>query len=194
MPNPAETTTAQTLNTLAGRCYFSGRNQMNLARDVERVCETIASPYGSDEKKATESESLTEQLARLITAIEEQAARLPELRRLSPGSGSPNRSPVEDLGSSVVVRYKPCTDRRGAGWIATLWRDRETTFRASSHFTYETKDNDGADTAAAKCLAKFAAYCNDLPDLTDLPKVTFRVAGRVSLGNGSYAYTYTRTR
>jgi hypothetical protein len=163
---------------------------MNLARDVERTVETIASPNGNPETKATEAEALPERVARLVSEIEEQAERLPELRRLSQG-GVATRSPVEDLGSSVVVRYKQPTDRRGAGWIATLWRDRETTFRASSSFTYETKDNDGADTAAERCLAKFAEYCNDLPDL-DLPKVSFRLVGRVSLGNGSYAYTFKR--
>jgi uncharacterized Rmd1/YagE family protein len=71
-----------------------------------------------------------------------------------------------------------------------MWRDNETTFRASSSFTYDDKDNDGADTAAEKCLAKFTAYCNT-PEF-DLPKVAHRLTGRASLGNGSYCYTFTR--
>lgn len=190
MPNPTDNANLQTLRTLAGRCYYSGRNQMNLAREIERSAEEIVSPYGNPVMKHAEQGALPVRVSNLIKAIEEQAERLPELRRLSQG-GEPTRSPVVDLGSSVVVRYKRATDRRGAGWIATLWRDRETTFRASSSFTYENKDNDGADTAAERCLAKFAEYCNDLPDL-NLPKVHFRVVGRVSLGDGSYAYTYTR--
>ena len=181
----------QDLIALLSSIGYLGRDLKNNTAHARSHIDSLES--SSTERRDEAKESLPASLACVIRDAEAIASKLPELRRLSPGEGSANRSPVEDLGSSVVVRYKPCTDRRGAGWIATLWRDRETTFRASSSFTYETKDNDGADTAAEKCLAKFAAYCNDLPDL-NLPKVYFRVSGRVSLGNGSYAYTYTRTR
>lgn len=191
MSDSTKTENLQTLRTLAGRCYFSGRSQMNLARDVERAAEEIVSPYGNPETKAEELHDLPERVARLAREIEEQTARLAELR-LAMSDEAPTRSPVERLGSSVLVRYKQPTDRRGAGWIATLWRDNETTFRASSSFTYDNKDNDGADTAATKCLEKFAAYCNEGEFTKDLPKVAFRLLGRASLGNGSYVYTFTR--
>jgi hypothetical protein len=184
------TNNAQTLRTLAGKCYFSGRATMNGARDVERACETIVSQFGNPVMKQAEADALPERVAHLVRHIEEQAERLPALRAIANGQALPTK--VESLGSSVVVRYKAPTNSRGAGWIATMWRDNETTFRASSSFTYEDKDNDGADIAASKCLAKFTAYCNS-PEF-DLPQVTHRLTGRASLGNGSYAYTFTATR
>lgn len=176
------------LNALLSSIGYLGRDLKNNTAHARHHIDSLES--NSTERRDEAKESLPASLACVIRDAEAIAENLPALRRFSQG-GSPTRSPVDDLGSSVVVRYKQPTDRRGAGWIATLWRDRETTFRASSSFTYENKDNDGADTAAERCLAKFAEYCNDLPDL-NLPEVSFRIVGRVSLGNGSYAYTFKR--
>lgn len=179
----------QDLIALLSSIGYLGRALNNNTAHARHALRDLES--NSTETREFAERTLPLNLANALRDAEAIASKLPELRRLSPGGESANRSPVEDLGSSVVVRYKRATDRRGAGWIATLWRDSETTFRATSSFTYENKDNDGADKAAELCLAKFAEYCNDLPDL-DLPKVTFRLVGRVSLGDGSYAYTYRR--
>lgn len=80
MPKNNSRATARNLKTLAGRCYFSGRSQMNLARDVERDAEAIVCPYGNDETRADAVEDLPERVSRLIAEIDEQAKRLIQLR------------------------------------------------------------------------------------------------------------------
>lgn len=130
-------------------------------------------------------------LAAALRDAEKIAEAVPALRDLSNGNEVPAAS-VDDLGMSVLVRFKQPSDKRGAGWIASLWRDSKLTFRASSCFTYDDKDHDGADIAAARCLEKFTAYANSGESLKDLPKVVFKISGRASLGNGSYAYTFKR--
>ena len=195
MTNPTDNpTAAQALRTLAGKCYYSGRSQMNLARDAERDAEALARPYGNAEAKAEAAESLPKTAARLIAAIEEQANRLPELRALSGVNGDAAAADraIADGGMAIVVQNRCPTDARGARWTARFDRDAETVFRASAGFTYDDKDNDGSDNAAAACLAKFETYCNDLPETPHTVKVRFKLAARASLGRGAYAYTFRR--
>jgi hypothetical protein len=177
--------TPETQSLLSSVGYL-GRDIKNNTAHARHALNDLAS--NSTEAKEFAERTLPLNLANVVRDAEAIAAKLPALRALS--SGEVKSSKVESLGSSIVVRYKPQTNSRGAGWIATLWRDTSTTFRASSSFTYEDSDNDGADIAATKCLAKFTAYCNS--DDLGLPKVTHRLTARVSLGNGSYAYTFTR--
>ena len=196
MTNPTDNpTTAQALRTLAGQCYYSGRSQMNLARDTERDAEALAGPYGNAETKAEAADSLPKTAARLIAAIEEQANRLPELRALSGANGDAAADSVPkitDAGMAIVVQYRRPTDTRGARWSAVFDRDSETKFKATAGFDYGDSTNDGADKAAALCLAKFEAYCNDLPDSPRTVKVRFKLIARASLGRGAYAYTFRR--
>ena len=194
MTNPTDTAAAQALRTLAGKCYFSGRNQMNLARDTERDAETLAGPYGSAEAKTEAAESLHKTAARLIAAIEEQANRLPELRALSGVNGDATAVPkIADGGMAIVVQYRCPTNASGARWTARFDRDAETVFRASASFTFDDKDNEGSDVAAARCLAKFEDYCNEpIPEVIKTSTTRFALAARASLGRGSYAYTFRR--
>lgn len=129
--------------------------------------------------------ALPSSLAAALRDAEAIAESVPALRELSKGNELPAAS-LDDLGMSILVRYKQATDTRGSGWLATLWRDSSLTFRASYHFTYDDKNNEGSDIAAARCLEKFTEYCNS----PGLQKLDFRLTGRASLGNGSYAYTF----
>jgi hypothetical protein len=165
---------------------YRARDLKNNANHAHLAANDLGSP--DSERKAYAETALPSHLAAALRDAEEVARAVPALRLLVSGENEAPKK-VECLGSSIVVRYKKPTNCKGAGWLATLWRDRELTFRASSHFTYEDKDNDGADIAAARALAKFEAYCNGIEGL---PKAAFRLSGRVSLGNGSYAYTFTR--
>lgn len=187
IPTPAN---LEAVRIAAGRLFSAGREVKNYATSIERICRDAACQHGQSESRQAEIASLPDLAQRLADNADAIANALPDLNKLAVSNAS--RSPVDDFGSSVVVRYKKPTDRRGAGWIATLWRDRECTFRATSSFTYENKDNDGADTAAERCLAKFAAFCNSGEHAARLGEVSFKLKGRVSLGNGSYAYTFTR--
>jgi hypothetical protein len=166
-----------------------------LGRDLKNNTDHARSSINDLGSSSTESREFAERtlplnLANALRDAEAIADKIPALRAIASGQALPTK--VESLGSSIVVRYAQPTNTRGAKWLATYWRDNDTTFRASNSFTYEDKDNDGADLAAAKCLAKFEEYCNG-SDL-DLPKVSFSLTGRTSLGNGSYAYTYKATR
>ena len=141
-------------------------------------------------EKAFAEKALPGALASILRDAEAIAAEVPVLRQVASGADTP--AEVKDLGLAVIVRFRPPTNSGPAKWLATFWRDRELTFRASHQFTYDDKDNDGADLAAAKCLAKFTAYANSGETFEDLPKVVFRISGRASLGNGLFAYTFKR--
>lgn len=164
------------------------KNNTDHARHALRDLES-----NSTETREFAERTLPTNLASVLRDAEAITDTIPTLRRLAAGQEM-KQAKVESIGMSIVVRYKQPTDRRGAGWIATLWRDNDLTFRASSSFTYEDKDNDGADVAALKCLSKFTEYCNSGNGIEELnlPKITHRLKGRASLGNGSYAYTFNR--
>jgi hypothetical protein len=170
---------------------FLGYRGRDLKNNTAHASNAIADLDSNNaERKEFAERALPNYLANALSDAEAIASELPALRALASGEAVPTK--VESLGSSILVRYRKPTNTKGAGWIATLWRDSEQTFRGQHHFTYENSDNDGADKAAEKCLAKFTAYCNT-PEF-DLPQVTHRLTGRASLGNGSYAYTFTATR
>jgi hypothetical protein len=145
------TTTAQALRTLAGQCWFSGRNQMNLARDTERDAEALAGPYGSAEAKAEAADSLPRHAARLIAAIEEQANRLPELRALSGVNGDAAEA-IKLGGLVVAVKYHGPTARRGARLVATI-KDAlgdGIDSRLSRPFDHGARDNVGGAQVVAQ--------------------------------------------
>jgi hypothetical protein len=179
-----DTTTPSLLSSIG----YLGRDLKNNTAHARTALHDLGS--NSTETREFAERTLPATLASVLRDAEAIAEKLPSLRLLATGQALPTK--VESLGSSIVVRYAQPTNSRGAKWLATYWRDNELTFRASHSFTYEDKDNDGADTAAGKCLAKFEEYCNG-NDL-DLPKVSFVLTGRTSLGNGSYAYTYKANR
>lgn len=178
-------TTAEKLSALQYRARDLKNNLANALawlRDMDSA-QAEARDYAAN--------ALPSAVAAALRDAEAIAESVPALRGLANGNELPAAS-VDDLGLSVLVRYKQPTDARGAGWLATLWRDSKLTFRASSSFTYDNKDKDGADIAAARCLEKFTAYANSGEAVENLPKVAFRLTGRASLGNGSYAYTFKR--
>lgn len=153
MTNPTNTPTpeAQALRTLAGMCYYSGRNQMNLARDTERYAEALAGPYGSDETKAEAVRALPEAAARLIAAIEEQANRLPELRALSGVNGDAAEA-IKLGGLVVAVKYHGPTGRRGARLVATIKNalGNGIDSQLSRPFDHGAQDNVGGAQAVAQ--------------------------------------------
>ena len=152
MTNPTDNpTAAQALRTLAGKCYYSGRNQMNLARDTERDAEALAGPYGNAEAKAEAADSLPKTAARLIAAIEEQANRLPELRALSGVNGDAAEA-VKLGGLVVAVKYHGPSARRGARLVATI-KDAlgdGIDSRLSRPFDHGALDNAGGAQAVAQ--------------------------------------------
>ena len=176
--------TAEKLSALQ---YRARDLKNNLANALAWLRDMESAPAESPEYAANAWRAV----AAALRDAEAIAESVPVLRGLANGNELPAAC-VDDLGLSVLVRYKQPTDARGAGWLATLWRDSSLTFRASSSFTYDDKDNDGADIAAARCLEKFTAYANSGEAVENLPKVAFRLTGRASLGNGSYAYTFKR--
>lgn len=102
---------------------------------------------------------------------------------------------LKDHGCSILVKFCPPSGTQGARWAASLWRDSSLTFRARADFTFDDKDKDGADVAAARCLSKFQDYCNtpvEGIESREHARRAFRLSGRASLGNGSYVYTFTR--
>lgn len=165
--------------------HHLGRDLRNAVANVESCVRDYDSHHA--ETRDFARRALATNAAAVLGHAEDVAANLPALRAVI--SGEPAHA-VLDLGSSILVRYRPPTNSRAAKWLATYWRDNSLTFRASSHFTYDDKDKDGADLAAAACLAKFTAYCNDGPG--DSPAISHRLRGRASLGNGEYAYTFSR--
>ena len=93
---------------------------------------------------------------------------------------------VPSLGMAILVRYCGPTNSKGSRWLATLNRDCLLNFKASHPFTYDGKDNDGADLAAAACLAKFETWCKRTS-----PELTFnrRIIGRIYIQSAD-GYVY----
>jgi hypothetical protein len=126
----------------------------------------------------------------MIANAEAVADELPALRRLIPAESVPT---IADGGMAIVVQYRCPTNASGARWTARFDRDSETVFRASASFTFEDKDNEGSDVAAARCLAKFQAFCNEpIPGVIKTYTTRFVLISRASLGRGAYAYTFRR--
>ena len=183
------------LRIAAGRLFSAGRELKNYGTTVERICRDAACAYTNSETRAAERAELPALVARMIANAEEVAAALPALRALTGAKGdAPAPVPkITDGGMAIVVQYRCPTDTRGARWTARFDRDAETVFRATAGFTFDDKDNEGADNAAAACLAKFEAYCNKpLSDGEKLPPARFALVARASLGRGAYAYTFRR--
>jgi hypothetical protein len=180
------------LRVAAGRIFAAGRELKNYGQAVERICRDAACAYGNTETKAAELAQLPGDVARMIANAEAVAEELPALRRLIP---APDSVPtITDGGMAIVVQYRCPTNASGARWTARFDRDAETIFKANASFTFDDKDNEGSDVAAARCLAKFQAYCNEpIPGVIKTYAATrFVLVSRASLGRGAYAYTFRR--
>lgn len=175
--------------------FYQGRSAYQNASGLER-CErdNRDRPDGSAQK-VEDLKYAAYSVVSIVAAVEACAEQLPALRALAACVDGADKLPtIADAGCAIVVQYRPPTDSGASKWVATYKRDAETTFRARSHFTYKAEDNEGCDNAAAACLAKFEAYCNDLPaDISHAPKVKFTLTSRASLGRGAYAYTFRRS-
>lgn len=194
-PAPVKEDALPALRITAGRLFYAGRELKNYGTTVERICRDAACAYANSESRAAERAELPALVARMIANAEEVAAALPELRALTGGKGdAPAPVPkITDGGMAIVVQYRCPTDTRGARWTARFDRDAETVFRATAGFTFDDKDNEGADNAAAACLAKFEAYCNEpIPGVVKTSTTRFALVARASLGRGAYAYTFRR--
>lgn len=179
------------LRVAAGRIFAAGRELKNYGTTVERICRDAACAYGNTETKAAELAQLPGDVARMIANAEAVAEELPALRRLIPADSVPT---IADAGMAIVVQYRCPTNASGARWSARFDRDAETVFKANAGFTFDDKDNEGSDVAAARCLAKFQAYCNEpIPGVIKTSTATrFVLISRASLGRGAYAYTFRR--
>jgi hypothetical protein len=178
------------LRVAAGRIFAAGRELKNYGQAVERICRDAACSYGNTETKAAELAQLPGDVARMIANAEAVAEELPALRRLIPADSVP---PIADAGMAIVVQYRCPTNASGARWTARFDRDAETVFKANAGFTFDDKDNEGSDVAAARCLAKFQAYCNEpIPGVIKTAQTSFVLVSRASLGRGAYAYTFRR--
>ncbi len=192
-PAPVKEDALPALRITAGRLFYAGRELKNYGTTVERICRDAACAYANSETRSAERAELPALVARMIANAEEVAAALPELRALTKGDAPAPVPKITDGGLAIVVQYRCPTDTRGGRWTARFDRDAETVFRATAGFTFDDKDNEGADNAAAACLAKFEAYCNKpLSDGEKLPPARFALVARASLGRGAYAYTFRR--
>lgn len=201
MENPNDTAGKLTVSQLEKAhdalrvCFTYGRSVMQAASTLDRMAYANKDRADDDARKV-EDLSYSASLAQtLVESAQEVADTLPTLRALASPGGVKNVHGITDAGCAILVRFRPPTNSGAAKWLATYDRDSVTTFRASSHFTYDDKDKDGADVAAARCLAKFDAYCNKLPEGDTpgvLPSVKHRLKSRASLGNGRYVYTFAR--
>jgi hypothetical protein len=174
-------------------CFTYGRSVMQAASSLDSIAYHNKDRVDGDARKVEDLTHAASLVQTIAESAQEVADTLPTLRALA--SAHREVSPITDAGCAILVRFRKPTGASGPKWLATYVRDASTTFRASSSFTYEDKDKDGADVAAARCLAKFDAYCNDLPEGDSkftLPKVTHRLKARASLGGGQYCYTFTR--
>jgi hypothetical protein len=180
------------LRVAAGRIFAAGRELKNYGQAVERICRDAACSYGNTETKAAELAQLPGDVARMIANAEAVAEELPALRRLIPAQAD-SVPAIADGGMAIVVQYRCPTNASGARWTARFDRDSETVFRASASFTFDDKDNEGSDVAAARCLAKFQAFCNEpTPGVIKTYTTRFVLISRASLGRGAYAYTFRR--
>ena len=198
MTNPTPTLTLETIAKAhdalrAGFIY--GRSIMQAAGSLDRLELANAGRDAADPRKAEDLGFAAGYAATLAESAETLAAHLPTFRALAEaaGTGEDKLSAIADAGMAIVVQYRCPTNTRGARWTARFDRDAETVFKANASFTFDDKDNEGSDNAAAACLAKFEAYCNDLPDTPHTVKVRFKLAARASLGRGAYAYTFRRS-
>jgi len=181
------------LRVAAGRIFAAGRELKNYGQAVERICRDAACAYGNTETKAAELAQLPGDVARMIANAEAVAEELPALRRIMPAQAD-SVPAIADGGMAIGVQYRCPTNASGASWTARFDRDSETVFRASASFTFDDKDNEGSDVAAARCLAKFQAFCNEpIPGVIKTHAATrFALISRASLGRGAYAYTFRR--
>jgi hypothetical protein len=181
------------LRVAAGRIFAAGRELKNYGTTVERICRDAACDYGNSETKTAERAELPALVARIIANADEVAAELPALRCLIP-TPADNVPTIADGGMAIVVQYRCPTNASGARWSARFDRDSETVFKANAGFTFDDKDNEGSDVAAARCLAKFQTYCNEpIPGVIKTSAATrFVLISRASLGRGAYAYTFRR--
>ena len=177
--------------------FYRGRSAQQAAARLSRIREQNES---RDDKHPHLAEDMAEAvgLAETIAeAVEEVAATLPDVRALraamTGGLETAQAPKVADAGMAIVVQYRGPTIALGPRWTARHDRDSKTVFRASSHYTYDDKDKDGADLAAAACLAKFEDYCNKpIPGVIKTSQTRFALTARASLGRGAYAYTFSR--
>jgi hypothetical protein len=189
----ASTPDLEALRVISGRLFSAGRELKNYGQAVERICRDAACSYGNTETKTAELAQLAGDVGRLIANAEEVAAALPTLRALTKGDAPAGVPPIVDGGMAIVVQYRCPTNASGARWTARFDRDAETVFKANAGFTFDDKDNEGSDVAAARCLAKFEAYCNEpIPGVTKTSTTRFALISRASLGRGAYAYTFRR--
>ena len=179
--------------------FYRGRSVHQAAARLSRIHEQNEN---RDDKHPHKAEDMAEAvgLAETIAeAAEEVAAALPDLRALrasaSTSAETLGHAPkLKDAGMGIVVQYRPPTNTRGGRWTARLDRDASTVFRASASFTFSDEGNEGADEAAARCLAKFEAYCNEpIPGISKTSTTRFVMIARASLGRGAYAYTFRRS-
>lgn len=177
--------------------FYRGRSVHQAGARLSRIREQNENrddrhPHKADDMR--EAVSLAETIAE---AAEEVAAALPDLRalRASTSAETLGHAPkLKDAGMGIVVQYRPPTNARGARWTARLDRDASTVFRAGASFTFSDEGNEGADEAAARCLAKFEAYCNEpIPGVSKTSVTRFALIARASLGRGAYAYTFRRS-
>lgn len=176
--------------------FYRGRSAHQAAASLSRIKrqnEGREDTHPAMAEDAAEAVGLADTIAE---AVEKVAATLPTLRAMREamkGDAPASVPKIADGGMAIVVQYRCPTDARGARWTARFDRDSETVFKASASFTFDDKDNEGADNAAAACLAKFQTYCNKpLSDGDKLPPARFALIGRASLGRGAYAYTFRR--
>lgn len=193
-PAPVKDDALPALRITAGRIFQAGRELKNYGTTVERICRDAACAYANSETRAAERAELPALVARMIANAEEVTAALPELRALTKGDAPADSVPtIADGGMAIVVQYRCPTNTRGARWTARFDRDAETVFRATAGFTFDDKDNEGSDVAAARCLAKFETYCNEpIPGVVKTSTTRFALVARASLGRGAYAYTFRR--
>ena len=191
-PAPLNGDALPALRVAAGRIFAAGRELKNYGTTVERICRDAACAYGNSETKTAERAELPALVARMIASAEEVAAELPALRRLIHETSDSVPS-ITDGGMAIVVQYRCPTNASGARWAARFDRDAQTVFKANASFTFDDKDNEGSDNAAARCLAKFETYCNEpIPGVVKTSSTRFALSARASLGRGAYAYTFRR--
>jgi hypothetical protein len=172
----------------------------NLGRDIRNnvanaehyLNHELTSAYA--DRVAFAERALPTTVAAILRDAEAIADALPALRALTKGDAPADSVPaIADGGMAIVVQYRCPTNASGARWSARFDRDAETVFKANAGFTFDDKDNEGSDVAAARCLAKFETYCNEpIPGVTKTSTTRFALISRASLGRGAYAYTFRR--
>ena len=191
-PSPVKGDALPKIREAVAPLHTLGRDLKNsVANALHFIDHDLTSAY--PERREFGATCLPGTLAAIVRDAETIADALPALRALTKGDEAAPVPKIADGGMAIVVQYRCPTNASGARWTARFDRDAETVFKASASFTFDDKDNEGADNAAARCLAKFEAYCNEpLSDGTNLPPARFALIARASLGRGAYAYTFRR--